>query len=266
VATVENEIMLRIREKDSYVAANDFIETASIFLSLLNDVEISISNDKKSNLNWIVKDLRCGSAVIALSAIPKEPVNYSAEDVIGTVISGLQSLETGKNVPQCFTEEAIGKAKYLALKIGKGISDIMISTTDNIVNLTHNVVVNAEAILNAYTIDEYGTITGFMKMITTVGSPYFGIYDSVTGKRVICDFDNKSLKAVLAGMERGRVSVSGLISYGLEGFPKKIKHAEIELLPMDDELPSFNEIINLDLDLSGGLSLEEFMEKKQYEK
>lgn len=263
---VQAEIMLHIKEKDSFVAADDFVEVAGNLLHLLREIEFNVSNSRQSNLNWVIRDLKSGSASIVLEGIPKNSVNYTVSDITLRMIQGLRMLEEGKAIPPFFSDEAIRYARGIASKVGKTLDSLIISTSNNIVSITKKLVSNVDALLDTFTVEESGTIVGTLKMITTVGVPYFNVYDSVTGKAVRCDFDLESLKTVLGAMERGRVSVSGLIYYDSEGYPKRIKNPVIEPLPLECELPTLEEIIALDLDLSGGLSLQEFMEKRHHER
>lgn len=263
---MQAEITLRIREKDSFIPADDFVEVTGNLLHLLREIEFNVSNSRQSNLNWVIRDLKGGSASIVLEGIPKNSINYTASDISLRVIQGLFMLEEGKAIPPFFSDEAMRYARGIASKVGKTLDSLIISASNNIVSITKKLVSNVDALLDTFAIEEFGTIVGTLKMVTTVGVPYFNVYDSVTGKAVRCDFDPGSLKTVLSAMERGRVGVSGLIYYDLEGYPKRIKNPVIELLPLEGELPTLEEIITLELDLSGGLSLQEFMEKRHHER
>lgn len=263
---MNSEIKLHLEERDSYVAASDFIGAAENLLGLLKEVETTVSDNKRPNLNWVIRGLEIGSASIVLGAIVKKDISYAPEDVINKVVNGLNVLENKKSIPPFFNEEAMRYAKELPAKVGKTIKSLTVTAENVVANLTHHLVANTDAILGTIIIEEHGSIIGTLKMISTVGVPYYNIYDVITGKAVRCDFDIKSLTDITKAMELGDVSVSGLVSYDINGYPKRIRHAEIEILPLPDELPTTDEILKEKLNLSGGLSLEEFMEKRHHER
>ncbi len=260
---MDSDIKFYISNKSARVSAEAFILGANKLLKILIEVETALSDKDKAMLDWEIHDLHKSSAAIEFAAISKELLPYSGYDVANKVINGLRLLEKEARRPKYFTDDALAAAKDLAFLVGKKTEKVTISSKNNVIDLTLHVAANVNKILEPPT-EENGTIEGTLKMLSTAKNWYFNVYDSVTGVAVSCYFDEELLLKAATSINR-RVSVSGLISYNVEGYPKSIRQiSEFTILPLDDELPTINDIVKHHFRLGGGLSLNEFMERRHY--
>lgn len=257
-------VTLYLKESDSHLTARAFIKATNELLNLLQEVETTMYSKDKAALSWVIAKLGSGSATIELAALGEPALPYSPEEVTSATLSGLRILDTQPVRPPFFSDRAIQHAKALAAMVGKEAGMIAISANGHEVILSPRMTLHVEVLMEPL-VEELGTIEGQLKMVTLAGTPYFGVYDDITGKRVSCEFELELLEKIKSALGR-RVSVSGLVSYGADGLPKRIREiSDLTVFPPDEELPTAEEVLRADLDLTGGLSLEDFMQRIRLE-
>jgi hypothetical protein len=254
------KILVRLQELESHITVLAFLKAARQLLYILQEVESSMSNKRRASLTWVVSDLRLGSTTIAVSALPSEGLPYTGEAVVSAVVEGLRLLENSATRPRYFSDDALDAAKELALMVGKEARAVTVSVDSEFAELTARTVYHANE-LQKTAGEELGTIEGVLKMVTLVDRPYFNVYDEVTGRPVRCDFDMEELAKIALALGR-RVSVSGLIIYGADSYPRRVRQVtDFTVFPPDENLPGIEDILQTGIDLSGGLSFREFMNK-----
>lgn len=254
------EISLYISDEGKRIPLNTFLFNVNKLHKLLQEVESVISPNKQPILTWEISKLSASSAELALVGTHKGDLPYSGEDVIREVVDGLQTLTQTSTRPRYYSDKALQTAKELVP--GIKAARVSVRTGDKVVDLNAHIIANVDSLLKP-TSEALGTVEGALKTVSTAAKTwYFNIYDIVTGLPVRCNFDEDLLTEAGRAINR-RVSVSGLISYGPEGYPKSIrKITELFVFPLDNELPSIEDVLNSNLDLAGGLSFEEFLEKR----
>lgn len=260
---MSSDINFYVSSDDELVSANAFFSGAQKLLRLLSEVEKFFSDKKKDEYEWRICELKKSSASLGLVAVCKEPLSYTGNDVSTKVIEGLRLIETKGERPYYFSDDALNAAKDFALLTDKKAKRVTLSNNSGVIDINQHIVANVNKIMEL-SFEELSTIEGYLKMLSTTKSWYFNVYDSVTGTAVSCYFD-EDLLSIAAKAINQRVSVSGIVSYNREGYPKSIRSiSEFEILPTDDNLPSINNIINRHLGISGGMSVDEFMEIRRH--
>ncbi len=254
------EVRLMVKEDGAHVSASTFINAAQKLLSLIKEIESSLAEGKKSGgIEWVISDLGRGSAYAVFRGIHKQSPSLPFE-VLHTTFRGLKELEVSPKRPSKFSNDAMKFAKELAAIKSRESETMSICLGVDTVDLTAKTVSHVEEVLAP--LEEMGSVEGVLKMITSVRGTYCKIYDSVTGSAVSCYLDETMLPIACRAFNK-RVLASGMINYTADGYPTRIrKITEIVEFPSDDELPTLSDVMKLDLDLSGGLSLKEFMEKR----
>ncbi len=263
---MRGEVALHMEGTESLVHARAFIDATYKLLRLLGEVEKAISSTKQSRLKWTVGTLNSGSACIGLAPLSTEDLPYTGEEVARTTVEGLDMLERGIAHPPYFSEQALRLTGNLAGVVGGYTKNLRVRIDDLTVDLTPNLSRRVDDLLTNV-IEELGTIDGTLKMISVAGKqPVYNIYDSITNVPVNCVFELDFLDTITKAFGR-RVEISGLITYSALGRPQRIREVrEISIFPPDDELPTAKDLLRAGLDLSGGLSFDEFIRETHHER
>jgi|GEM_PF-5878947 len=261
-------ITLNVKEEatDSRVPVTAFVDSANMLLKLLREVETSISEKKEANLKWVISDLKKSSACMELVAVDDEELSYNGHDVSDVVTKGLSLLKNEPRRPTHFSNNAIKYAKELAKKSKGDTKTVFVTSGDISVELTPKVVTNIDALLKEST-RELGTIEGILKMVTIAGKPRFNVYDVITGWPVKCDLNLETHLPIVAKAIGSRVSITGLVLYTADGYPKNIINVMgVSIFPEDNDLPSVEDVLSSGLTITGGLPFKEFMEKMHHDR
>lgn len=257
-------IALYMGGSSSFVSADAFVKAADRLLRILGDVEKGMSPKGQSEIVWGVGSLGSGSAHAEFVPVVATMLPYDGGEVARAVVQGLAALEKETRRPPYFTEQALRWAGELAGVAGRDVKELRVSVDNLTVDLTPTLSRHVDELF-ATTVEELGTVEGTLKMISVAGrQPQYNVYDCVTGVAVTCTFDLRSQDVITAAFGR-RVAVSGLVSYSIDGYPRRVRDvSSILVFPSDDELPTSMELLEAGIDLGGGLSVEEFAEEKHH--
>ncbi len=230
---MSNKVTIRLTTKigEELIPINSFKIALEELTTILHEVELEISEAKRSKLNWGIVELSLGSALIGIEDVTGE--KELAEKTTRAAIEGLIALKKEKNRPEFFNDTALESAQKLARLVHDSISDINIySDTPNLQTyISEQIAVNITDILEH--IESLGSVEGSLELISgREGQPlYFRIRDIVTNASVRCFFPDDMLDKALEAF-RKRVIVYGYIQSDNSGNPRKIRVQALELLPL----------------------------------
>jgi hypothetical protein len=264
VATMKSDITLYIRNNNSSssdVSMDAFMSAAQNLFELLKEVETTITCTKKSAIIWTISELKHGSACLGL--IPNVPERIqkqtgNGKKIVSIVSQGLATLQKETLRPDDFSDNAIQIAGRLAKISTQKNVNFQIIVNDKPFYLTSQIAINAENLLA--TAKELGSLEGILKMVSVANNPVCTIYDRITGKGVKCKFEYQMLKTIASAIDK-RVNAYGMIYYTDQGYPREITLDSIDICEPDDKFPTTDDILELDIDLTSGLSFDEFMER-----
>lgn len=213
--------------------------SARAALALLREVDSEITRHAGGALEWVVEDLRSGSAHI--SAFPEVkhdniPSN-AVEKILDSVGQGLEEIESEARRPRYFTDSALEMARELtgALR-DEGIIAVTIRTNGVAVSLTTRLAANVDELISGK-LKSIGSVEGRLETISLHGKEFFSVYEALTGKAVRCYFPRKLLDRVKEALSK-RVQVSGTIWTTRTGETVSIQVDSIEIFPEESDLPS----------------------------
>jgi hypothetical protein len=190
-----------------------------------------------------------------------EPLPYTDRDITLASVDGLVAISKTGQRPARFSDQAVNFALQLASLVGRPVEIMRLSTDGNSADITSETSKRLSALMDTGS-RELSTVEGRLKMVSIARKWVCNIYDSVTGLPVAVEFDKQLLPTVRAAIGQ-RVSVSGLVHYAVDGYPKRVVDvSEIDIIPDDIDLPTAADLLKMNLDLTGGLTVEEFMEKR----
>jgi hypothetical protein len=204
---------------------------------------------KRNAVKWVVTEVTFSSP-LRLTTAPEaanDNVNPVVVDAVShAVVTGIWDLHNERTErPRYYNEESLRLARHLALEADplKGRRLIVSNGVSTPSEFTAHVAAAVEEIIGPI-VESYGSIEGRLQGLETHGRHQFYIWESLSGRRVRCYFDENlvELDELFDGFEK-RVSVSGLIRSRQNGRRVSVEVKEFAVLPADNELASSDEIL-----------------------
>ena len=202
---------------------------------LLRDVDRSIYG-ATSRHEWLVHKLRASAPTITV----RPALNgRHAVEAVGT---GLHAVTTGTDhPPQYFTEpvlEDLQKMRRLFSRTSKCRSIIVFVNGEQTATIGHDISEKVSRIFAA-SYNNIGSLEGTLEAINVHGPPTVTIWDRISGSPVRCSIPkDEECIALVKGLLRKRVTVTGNIRYFVNGVPRSIANvSQIEDATPDPNLP-----------------------------
>jgi len=146
------------------------------------------------------------------------------------VFDGVQGIVEGATnaPPPFFSEQELqGLIAIRRRVLTKGLQRIELGAADRegTVAITPGIEERVNRILRG-TIEALGSLDGDLDAINTRKSPYFTMWERMSGQAVRCGFPPDRIEEVKSYLHRP-VRVSGLVSYFSNGRPRAISHVEM---------------------------------------
>lgn len=246
---------MRLVGDDDTLPASSFLTVLRCALTILRDIDTSLSDDNKPRLSWTVESATMNSP-LTLSIRPRaKGAGKSIEweyvrEVENAFTEGLRLIESGTDfAPEHFKERTLSTAKIMVGQLDKGLKSIRFATAYNPpVHPTQHLAANVDVIVpGGYT--DFATIEGTLETVTVHNGPAFVIYNPIDG-RVSCNFDSdETLELVKSHISQPpkRVAVFGKAKYTGHGRPLSIEVSDVEVLPGPADLPRFADMEGSDL-------------------
>lgn len=216
-----------------------FVRGVRSFFTILNQLTDQIDDA----VGWRIQ-VKEGSNLIGV--YPNGAANSaSVGSIYNSIEAGLASLEIEAEEPKHFPPRALESVRDLA-KISLGTDgeiDVRVWVEKRPHNLTAHAVAHIDDILKSG-FEEHGAVTGRIETVSDHGNARFVIYQPLSANPVQCVVPQERLADALKAF-RKRAEVFGLVRYGKDGKPKRIKVEDIIELPDDSELPSHLDVLGL---------------------
>ena len=236
-------------------------------LSILNDLDATLSGSGEPMLEWIVSDINSSASVTGTieSQPRRDSVPFGHDALVErTYHNGWSVIEGGAQTPEYYSDSALRKAKSTFQLIGhEGVTGYEIRDAlqpDELISLTPRGAVNVELLIKPGH-KAIGSVEGRLSVISLkTRKPKFEIVTSVTKKAVSCTFEDTLLDEVKSALGK-RVLVGGLITYNTKGDPLKIAmDSPLRLLRSIDQLPTTREMTGAFRRLTGDLTTAQYLE------
>ncbi len=246
-------IFLRIGTEDR-VPLKDFIDSLNNFLSVLRDLDATISHDQRGNTVWDVVSLKNTAPVVGVAPRLKAASRQDTSQIVEEqLLVNAKSLSSNGDRNQYFSDSALESLEKLAKRTPKlGPMAIYIDGVGEIkdeADITEGTLKNLRQ-LTGVRYSAYGSLIGSLDAITVHKGNEFRVWDETTKK----DLDR--VKSLL----KSRVRVSGIIQSNSAGTPIVIDLEDLEPL-VKRELPTIEEMSGLVEDFTDGKSLKDYMEE-----
>lgn len=275
----EDILKIEVTGKTEAIPVDSFLELVSGTLSVLQDLDVAISQTENATLDWEIVGASLNSPLL-LTIEAKSEVNMDvAPEVIRAYLDGIEQIEKGhENPPPYFTESLLRKTREIVAVLNDGIKKVVFSTPSRAPvvpsrTLLENVTIildaqgsedDTETVIELHVHsysrkEEKATITGTLETITVHGTkPKFVIYDPLTGNKIDCFFPEELLDEVKQALP-SRVRVSGTAKYNKQGYPISIIVETFKPLRSREQLPSFKDLEGINF--SGSLDPTEYIRR-----
>ena len=177
MADQQGWLKLQVGGEQGGVSADAFLDFFTSAVSALRAIDQGISRYGAETIEWRVVGAGSGSPIFAVLQGTSLSSNdgAAAEEVIGSFVSGIDALGTGRSRPARFTERALQHVKRMAAVAARYDLRPVVVTAVREVHVSSNVAGNADwalreldLIQSSYT--EYGSLEGTLKTISSVNA------------------------------------------------------------------------------------------------
>jgi hypothetical protein len=226
------------------LALGKLISTTETFFDLLREVATAVT--PTGDVHWIVQAISMSSPVeLAVRPVADDKVAPDVLDrVSDAIVSGIEVVQKAAQRPPHFSDRALEHARLLAKETTSRSTRVRVrrQAEKSTVNVTVQLIANVDSILGS-SITEIGTVEGRLEAFNVHGNRrYFIVYDALTDERIRCDFAHRiDVREIGAAAER-RVAIRGEIEYRQTGEIVRVRAAELEVFPEEDDLPSADSV------------------------
>jgi len=253
-----SEVAITVGPDEGDVPARQFLDAIEHSLSILRELDSSISLKRTGTLRWVIGGLSLASpATVTLRGrAPLEGRDLGPE-VIRAYMDGLVQLETEGTAPPYFSDDALEAASRLGrIRIGLG-GQIQVHGLGSTVTVTERISANVRE-LAAQAFTTVGSVEGTLEMVTLHEHRYFRVYDAIHGAGVPSYISQEQLEDSRAGFGK-RVSVSGHMRVNRKGDKLSLRVESYNIFPSEEELPKPSDIRGLVPDLTNGRPSEDYL-------
>ena len=232
----------------SRITLSDLVAASSRVLGILTDVDARTSNEPGGTLDWVIRDLRPGSAILEVYAEPKfkQTDPWVPAEVVRRFKSGIRQVVERGERPPYFGERAMQQAYELVTILNtNGITSFRVGHNGETVELTPALKKPVkEALEGSY--KAIGSIEGRIEGLSAHEPPYScTVYTLVTGEAIRCTFADPALLSTAYEHFKQRVTLRGVLTSRPNGEVTSMRVYSIDPFPADDDLPTVDDILGI---------------------
>ncbi len=242
------ELRFRFAPDAKEVSIDDLERLAKDVRSLVKDVAQAVTGKKST---WILTELALGSVNLAVAP---SGLNGESQAAASAVFDGLRQVEERADRPAFFSEKALRLVGSLAnLSRKKGLE---ISAFGESVHVTDHASSHVREIL-ATKREHLGSIIGHLDVVSVHEGLRVTVYGQ-QGEVVPCSLSGAMLDEAKELLGE-RVLVTGMLSVNAAGNPLRMTAEELFVMPRVESIKPLSALYASEPDITGGLSLTEFL-------
>lgn len=255
------KLLLTVKGELGRITLDSFLTVLNNSFGILKDLDSAISLQPKGSLDWIITDLHVGSLAVEVGTKPKDPSKDYGSRVTETYVDGLDVIDREGITPPYFSDRSLELLEKSA-KVLSGDGAEAIEVTDpargKSAKISAQIAPTVKQLMGTK-YQSFGSVEGTLEMISIHKPPRFNIYHTITLHAVRCNLPDKLRKTVADALGR-RVIASGEITYNAKDEPRSLVLEELEVIPLEDELPTIEEFIGSDPDFTGDMTTKEYIQ------
>jgi hypothetical protein len=254
-------IYLQLSAPDNRFRPSVLLAAMRAFWAMLQDVDAAASRDPRGTVDWKITAINTGSPLVAAFEGESVLPNVDNSAVIREqLIRGLKHLsETGER-PVYYSDSTLINAKKLAAQ-RRYLSEVKVYSDEEQAIVQSELTARVDS-LTSTRYESVGAVVGSLDSITVHNGYEFRVWNEVNGRAVRCRFplDEELLNRVKDYLGK-RVMVYGDLKANAQGEATVVQVEGFEPYSSDVELPTIEEMSGLVDDITGGLSLADYMKE-----
>jgi hypothetical protein len=237
------------------------------FMSQLQSLSATIArldremNNGRATTYFRIAELSYKSPInVVIEPQPLRPgPTYAGHLVVESLVRIAQTLEAEDENLSDIDADVLDDIRALARPVGRTVKNATLVFNDHRLDLTPKLGLKID---RALAVDEEseGALEGMLDQINVhLGANTFHIYPEIGPRKVTCHFPPRLFDDAVSAVGR-RVEVAGTLRYRAgASFPHQVGVAQIEVAPLDHEMPSWEDLRGRAPDATGALMSEAFV-------
>lgn len=257
------KLQLRAAGGDSVqLLATDFVRQMQSLLSALKHTDLSVTLGTKPSIEYRVVGLTQNSpATVVLEAVSLPEDGPDPISVVAAFFGGLRDVITRGKAPEFLSREVFENLREMLAPIGDTVSGGFLEYGGERIDLD---VATKKAIDKVVETDEvsFGTVSGMVESVNIHNNAnIFRLYPIIGADRITCHFPD-SIREHVKDSLGSYVTIFADLRYKWRArFPYEAYVKDLEIMPSDDGLPTFDQLRGLAKDATDGLPSVEFVRK-----
>lgn len=259
---------VRMVQGEQRPALAEFTSTLGQLSSALREIDRAAVAQRIERPKWVVDDLSHEGVLytVRLSARPsRRRDRESLMRPVEALVEGARELQAEPELPPFYSEVTVTRLLNVAVP-KSGIREVSLATVNGEVGervgLNDALIEHARAAVREDEIS-IGSITGTLDVISTRAKHgvRVSVFDPIN-RRAVTGTAAGTLRDSLRNSWGYPVTVRGRITRNARGQAIRVAITDLELLPDDDSRrPSTADVLGVDPNWTGGLSVDEFMDR-----
>ena len=251
-------LRLKMEGRSKQISMDSFLKVMKEIPELLGEIDRAVSRNRSGTLDWVISDLKTGSAYVEIECEAISGSEDCARQVAQHFMDSLSQIANGGKAAALSSPACVKRLLRIVHSLEtSGSPGLIISSPDSEIEavLTRK----AKPILQqlvAIRYNDIGAVEGRIEGVS-LRPRQFNIYDSVRQRVVKCTLPTELEQVVRDNLGK-TVEVFGVISFNAHAEPLSVGVEHLRTLETET-LPSIEEIIGIAPDITGELSTEEFI-------
>ncbi len=245
-----------------YVRVNALMTAVSNFVKNINRMDKIVTKSGRPSFYLRIVDMSYASpANLVMEPIPEDPKKDYGLEVTTKVFDMYNSVREGTFEKQDFEYGLIEDMVAITDLIEKQVESINFHVNGRGVEINAQFK-NSINVALAKDITYVGFIRGDLEYINIHGGQnVFRIYPPIGPSKVTCHFPEDLKETAIKAVGRF-IEVHGVLHYKkMSRFPYQIVVKDMDILPLEDELPTFDDLLGIVPNLTEGMASEDYVRK-----
>ena len=258
-------IFISISGHQDVLSPKTFISAVKNFWDFLRDLDSAVTGDPQGTVYWQISHLSKNSpAKVAFQGQSRLSTQDYVSEIEIECIEGVKAINEHGERRDRYSDSAINRVLKLARlhtmrNVKERVDEIRIGLDGKSTEIGRITIDRIEELRSARYYSE-GSIVGDLDSITIHRGNEFRVWEEITGHPVTCRFPEDKIEDVKKVLGN-RVLVYGQIQANNKGQSTSVIVEGIEPYPDETELPTIDEMSGLITNITGGMSLENYVEE-----
>lgn len=251
-------LRLKLEGRPRQISMDSFLKVMKEIPELLRELDCAVSRNRSGTLDWVVSELKTGSAIVEIESKVIRGHEDFAKQVAHYFTNGLSQISDEAVTPPLFSTSSMRRVLRITRNLSTFDGQGLIVSSPDIERkalLTRDAEPIVHRLLSVHH-EDIGAVEGTLELVS-FRPRRINVLDPVSRRVVKCSLPESLERSVKENLGK-TVEVAGVISYNAEAEPMSIEVEHLRTLETEN-LPSIEEIIGIAPNITGELSTEEFI-------